>query len=72
MRKPTRLNNGEGRRRWGPAWPGLLGKSDRLQRFRRGSGDGMHVHGDDTQHGKPNTAEERDLQPDVREEQAGP
>jgi hypothetical protein len=72
MRKPTRLNYGEGRRRWNPAWPGLLGKSDAIQRFRRGSGDGMHVHGDLTQHGKPDTAEARDLQPDAREGQAGP
>ena len=67
MRKPTRLNYGEGRRCWHPAWPGLLGKSDRTQRFRRGNGDGMHVHGDLTQHGKPDTAEVRDLQPDARE-----
>ena len=72
MRKPTRLFNGEGRRRWYRAWPGQLGKSDTVQRFRRGSGDGMHVHGDHTQHGKPNTAEGRGLEPDAREGQAGP
>jgi hypothetical protein len=72
MRKPTRLFNGEGRRRWNPAWPGQMGKSDAIQRFRRGSGDGMHVHGDLTQHGKPDTAEARDLPPDAREGQAGP
>jgi len=72
MRKPTRQWNGEGRRRWYPAWPGLLGKSDLIQRFRRGNGDGMHVDGDLTQHGKPDMAEGRDLQPDSREGQAGP
>jgi hypothetical protein len=27
MRKPTRLNYGEGRRRGHPAWPGLLGRA---------------------------------------------
>jgi len=72
MRKPTRQRNGEGRRRWHRAWPGLLGKSDLIQRFRRGNGDGMHVHEDLTQHGKPDTVEARDLQPDAREGQAGP
>ena len=66
-RKPIRLNYGEGRRRGHAAWPGLLGKSDRTQRFRRGNGDGMHVHGDLTQHGKPDTVEACDLQPDARE-----
>jgi hypothetical protein len=71
MRKPTRLFNGEGRRRGIPAWPGPMGKSDRIQRFRRGSGDGMHVQGDLTQHGKPDTAEGRDLQPEAREGQTG-
>ena len=47
----------------------LLGKTgDRCtQQFRRGSGDGMHVQGDCTQHGKPDTVEVRDLQPDSRE-----
>ncbi len=38
-----------------------------IQRFRRGNGDGMHVHGDLTQHGKPDTVEVGDLQPDARE-----
>ena len=72
MRKPTWLFNGEGRRRWERAWPGHNGcKSDKTQRFRRGSGDGMHVQGDSTQHGKPDTAEGRDLRPDTREGQAG-
>ncbi len=42
------------------------------QRFRRGSGDGMHARGDRTQHGKPRPVEGRDLQPDTREGQAGP
>jgi hypothetical protein len=41
-------------------------------RFRRGSGDGMHGHGDGTQHGKPEAVKARDLQPDAREGQAGP
>jgi len=66
-RKPTRQRNGEGRRRWLPAWPGPLGKSDLVRRFRRGNGDGMHVDGDLTQHGKPDTVEVCDLQPDARE-----
>ena len=35
MRKPSSLRIGEGRRRWYPAWPGLLGKSDLIQRFHR-------------------------------------
>jgi hypothetical protein len=34
-----------------------IGQSDRMRRFRRGNGDGMHVHGDLTQHGKPETVE---------------
>jgi hypothetical protein len=67
MRKPTRQRNGEGRRCWNPAWPGPLGKSGMIQRFRRGNGDGMHIEGDLTQHGKPDTVEGRDLQPDARE-----
>jgi len=70
-RKPTRLFNGEGRRRWHPAWPGPLGKSDADQRFRRGSGDGMHAQGDGTQHGKPDAVEARDFQPDAGDGQAG-
>ena len=32
----------------------------------------MHAHGDVTQHGKPDTVEGRDLEPDAREGQAGP
>jgi len=40
------------------------------QRFRRGSGDGMHVQGDSTQHGKPDTVRVRDPQLDSREGQA--
>ena len=32
----------------------------------------MHTHGDDAQHGKPATAEERELQRDAREGQARP
>jgi hypothetical protein len=43
-----------------------------IQRFRRGSGNSMHAHGDLTQHGKPDAVEGRDLQPDAREGQAGP
>jgi hypothetical protein len=65
MRKPTRLNNGEGCHRWGS-------RATAAQRFRRGSGDGMHVEGVLTQHGKPCTVEARDLQLATREGQAGP
>ena len=35
-------------------------------------GDGMHAHGDEAQHGKPITVEERELQRDAREGQARP
>jgi len=51
-----------------------LGKpSDkRTQRSRRGNGDGMHVHEDHAQHGKPHMVMARDHQPELREEQAGP
>jgi hypothetical protein len=72
MRKPTRLRNGEGRRREPSAWPGLLGKSGRISRFRRGSGDSMHAQGEATQHGKPDAVRARDPQLDSREGQAGP
>ncbi len=43
-----------------------------LQRFRRGSGDGMSVQGERSSHGKPPAVEARDSQPDAREGQAGP
>jgi hypothetical protein len=46
--------------------------SDLTQRSRRGSGNGMSTQGEHTQHGKPRSAEARDLQPDAREGQAGP
>ena len=38
----------------------------------RGNDDGMSVHGDPTQHGKPQAVRARDPQPDAREGQAGP
>ncbi len=46
--------------------------SDIRQGSHRGSGVGMHVQGERTQHGKPRRVEARDLQPDSREGQAGP
>ena len=39
----------------------------KTQRFRRGSGDGMHAQGDGTQHGKPEAVRARDPQLDARE-----
>ena len=38
----------------------------------RGNDDSMPVHGDPTQHGKPQAVRARDPQPDAREGQAGP
>ncbi len=52
--------------------PSLVEMSDSSQGSYRGSGVGMHVQGDRTQHGKPRRVEARDLQPDSREGQAGP
>ena len=46
--------------------------SDLTRRSHRGSGNGMSTQGRYLQHGKPLTAEARDLQPDAREGQAGP
>jgi hypothetical protein len=46
--------------------------SDLTQRSHRGSGNGMPTHGRYLQHGKPHTAEARDLQPNAREGQVGP
>ena len=46
--------------------------SDLTQRSHRGNGNGMSIHGRYLQHGKPHSAETRDLQPDAREGQAGP
>ena len=46
--------------------------SDPTQRSHRGNGNGMSTHGGRLQHGKPHSAEARDLQPDAREGQAGP
>ena len=45
--------------------------SDLTQRSHRGNGNGMSTHGRHLQHGKPLSAEARDLQPDAREGQAG-
>jgi len=53
MRKPTRLNDGEGRRRGGHvSLPSAGGTSDLNPRFRRGNGDGTLAR-NPTQHGKP-------------------
>jgi hypothetical protein len=65
MWEPTRLNFGEGRRF-------LDEMSDVIQESHRGSGVGMHAHGEHTQHGKPRRVVARDHQPDSREGQAGP
>lgn len=46
--------------------------SDPTQRSHRGNGNGMSTHGRRLQHGKPHSAEARDLQPDAREGQVGP
>lgn len=46
--------------------------SDRTQRSHQGIGNGMSTRGRQLQHGKSLTVEARDLQPDVREGQAGP
>jgi hypothetical protein len=71
--EPTRLLIGEGRRRWRKRETGGIGrpKSDLTQRSHRGNGNGMSTHGRRLQHGKPLSAEARDLQPDAREGQAG-
>jgi hypothetical protein len=50
----------------------LAEMSDSNQGSHRGSGAGMHVHGNRMQHGKPRRVEARDLQLDSREGQAGP
>src|SRR5208282_2563724 len=46
--------------------------SDQNPASHRGNDDGMSVHGDPTQHGKPQAVRARDPQPDAREGQAGP
>ena len=46
--------------------------SDLTRRSHRGNGNGLSKHGRHLQHGKPNSAEARDLRPDAREGQAGP
>ncbi len=45
--------------------------SDQNPAGHRGNDDGMSVHGDPTQHGKPQAARACDPQPDAREGQAG-
>ena len=45
--------------------------SDPTQRSHRGNGNGMSTNGRHLQHGKPRSAEARDLQPGAREGQAG-
>ena len=47
-------------------------KSNRSQRFRRGTGDSMYAQGDHTQHGKPDTVAARDRQRIAREGQIRP
>ena len=46
--------------------------SDQNPAGHRGNDDGMSVHEDSTQHGKPQAVRVRDPQPDAREGQAGP
>ena len=50
MWEPSRLSNGEGRRRLEES---LMGVSNFPSRSHRGNGDGMHERGNDKQHGKP-------------------
>ncbi len=45
--------------------------SDQNPAGHRGNDDGMSVHGDPTQHGKPQAVRARGPQPDAREGQAG-
>ena len=47
--------------------PSLVSMSDISQGSHRGSGAGMRVQGDRTQHGKPRRVGARDSQPDSRE-----
>jgi hypothetical protein len=74
MWSPTLLGIGEGRRRWGGM--GTVGidrpTSDQNSAGHRGNDDGMSVHGDPTQHGKPDRCRGAPPQPDAREGQAGP
>ena len=46
--------------------------SDLTRRSHRGNGNGMSTYGRYLQHGKPYSAEARDLQLEAREGQAGP
>jgi len=50
MWEPSRLNNGEGRRRLEES---RIGMSNGPSRSHRGNGDGMCERGIDKQHGKP-------------------
>ena len=65
MWEPTPQGEGEGRGR-------RCLMSEAHGRSHRGKGDGMPVHGDRTQHGKPRAVGARDPRPDAREGQAGP
>ena len=70
MWTPTSHSDGEGRRRWGMnGETGGIGRptSDQNPAGHRGNDDGMSVHGDPTQHGKPQAVRARDPQPDARE-----
>jgi len=72
MRKPTRLDNGEGRRRGGHVSSlSAGGTSDRNPRFRRGNGDGMSRRKANATREAPAVAA-RDRQRDAREGQARP
>lgn len=74
MRKPILLHPGEGRRR-GSAKPRSgrkQGRSDKHQRFRRGSGAGMQAKDNHVTTGYPKTMKAWDLQPDAREGRSGP
>ena len=70
MWTPTLHSDGEGRCRWGMnGETGGIGRptSDQNPAGHRGNDDGMSVHGDPTQHGKPQAVRARDPQPDARE-----
>jgi hypothetical protein len=68
MWKPTRLNNGEGRRREEEQGES---QSDKPLRFHRGSDDGTRIR-NPTQPREAPAAAARDRQPETREGQAGP
>jgi len=74
MWTPTCPQLREGRRRGcQQPRPGIYGLNDQqAPRVHRGSGNGMSVQGERTQHGRPDAVAERVCQPEAREGQAGP